>query len=386
MTQKKAHKSPAASERKSKDSFFLFFEKLVITLSPVNQSYKLMKRYFYTFFCMISLVLLMACQNNTSKDYPQAKLLFQSGEYPQAVYFEGKYYYLCQPAAPNSITIYESDAIETLPTGKQKVVFQNDGLDHIWSPELHAINGKWYIYFEADTDGNTDNHQLYVIENTSHNPMEGEWVLKGPLQTNEEWNFGLHPTVLSVHGELYLLWSGWPKRRVEHETQCIYIAHLKDPWTVDSERVMLSKPEYEWERQWINPDGSRSAYPIYVNENPEAFLSPDGRHVCVFYSASGVWTQFQYLGLLTAPATANLLVPEVWTKSPEPISIGDSTVYSASNIYLVPSDGEDKQTCYLLYQAKWMEGDNEQRGIFYKPVTWNNQGCPILDPNDSKQQ
>ena len=342
-----------------------------------------MRLFKHSLFCIVFTMLFLACQGTPSKEFPQVKKLFQRGTYPQAVYFEGKYYYLCQPSAHNSITVYEADAIDSLPTARQKVVFQDDVLDHIWSPELHSINGNWYIYFEADTDGNTDNHQLYVIENTSHNPMEGEWALKGPLQTNKEWNFGLHPTVLNVRGELYLFWSGWPKRRVEHETQCIYIAHLKDPWTVDSERVMLSEPEYEWERQWINPDGSRSAYPIYVNENPEAFLSPDGRHVCVFYSASGVWTQYQFLGLLTAPSTANLLAPEVWTKSPEPISIGDSTVYSASEIYLVPSEDNNQQTCYLLYQAKWMEDNQEQCGIFYKPVQWSEQGIPILDPRHS---
>jgi len=338
-----------------------------------------MKRYFSTLLSLLLILLMAACGGSQSQDTVVSKKLFQDGEYPQAVFHNDKYYFLRQPTPSNCISIYEADDLEGLATAEPKTIWQNDTMNHIWSPELFLLGGKWYIYFEADTDGNTDNHQLYVIENTSSNPMEGEWTLKGCLQTNAEWNFGLHPTVLTVRGELYLFWSGWPTRRVEHETQCIYIAHLKDPWTVDSERVMLSKPEYEWERQWINPDGSRSAYPIYVNENPEAFLSPDGRHVCVFYSASGVWTKYQFLGLLTAPATANLLEPEVWTKSPEPIAIGDSTVYSASNIYLVPS-AEDKQAYYLLYQGKWMEGDEETRAIFYKPVPWNNQDRPVFDP------
>lgn len=338
-----------------------------------------MKRYFFTLLTLLLIMSMAACGDSQSQDTLVSKILFQDAEYPQAVFQDGKYYFLRQPKRSNSISLYEADDLEGLATAKPKMIWQNDTMNHIWSPELFRLGNIWYIYFEADTDGNTDNHQLYVIENTSGNPMEGEWVLKGCLQTNAEWNFGLHPTVLSVRGELYLFWSGWPKRRVEHETQCIYIAHLKDPWTVDSERVMLSKPEYEWERQWINPDGSRSAYPIYVNENPEAFLSPDGRHVCVFYSASGVWTKYQFLGLLTAPATSNLLEPEVWTKSPEPIAIGDSTVYSASNIYLVPS-ADEKQAYYLLYQGKWMEGEDEKRAIFYKPVTWNNQDRPVLNP------
>ena len=72
---------------------------------------------------------------------------------------------------------------------------------------------------------------------------------------------GIQATTFEHKGVRYLAWSGWPKRRTNAETQCIYIARMKDPWTLDSPRVLISKPEYEWERQWVNPDGSRYGLP-----------------------------------------------------------------------------------------------------------------------------
>lgn len=331
-----------------------------------------MRTFFIGVFTAVILFLSASCSHKV-QEQSQSLLLFKGREYPFATRANNTYYYTMQ-SPEDDILLYQTDDLTTLPTCTPKIIWTPDSLNlhHFWAPEIYHFNNAWYIYFEAD-DGNTDNHQLYVIENTSADPMQGQWQMKGALHTNDDWNFGLHPNVLDVNGELYLFWSGWPKRRVEHETQCIYIAHLKDPWTVDSERVMLSQPEYEWERQWIDPDGSRSAYPIYVNENPEAYLSPNGRHVCLCYSASGIWTRYHILGMLTASASANLLDPSVWTKSPEPVIVEDN-VYGASNICVVPALEGD--SAYLLYEALWAENDQEiaTRSIFLKTISWDNDG------------
>lgn len=312
-----------------------------------------------------------------AKAEPDDLLVIRGGEYPYAIFWNDTYYFTLQPSC-DGILIYATPDLRQLPETEPKIVWQPDSLNlhDFWAPELYRFNGKWYIYFEAD-DGNTDNHQLYVIENADDDPMSDHWAFKGALQTNDEWNFGLHPSVLEVRGELYLLWSGWPQRRMERETQCIYIAHLKDPWTVDSERVLLSQPEYEWERQWIDPDGSRSAYPIYVNENPEAYLSPDGSQVILFYSASGIWTRYHILGKLTAPATADLLDPSVWTKSSEPILVNER-VPAISNICVV--NGRDNT--WLLYETRKAEdvGQQSQMNIFLREIHWDDNGELIFAP------
>ena len=94
---------------------------------------------------------------------------------------------------------------------------------------------------------------------------------------------------------------------------------MENPWTLATERVLISKPEYEWERQWVNPDGGRTAYPIYVNESPQYFHSKDNRTVIVYYAASGCWSPYYCTGMLTADADSDLLNPASWKKSPVPV-------------------------------------------------------------------
>ena len=331
-------------------------------------------------FLVAVTTLTASCRNlsqHTSSTTPDGvTLLMDPGSYPYATYYNGKYYFTSQMEG-EAIRFRMVEDLMDISTAELHTVWTPDSprIQHIWAPEMHRINDNWYIYFEGD-DGNTDDHQLYVLECTSDDPVQGRWQLCGTLRTNEEWNFGLHPTVLQMpDDQLYLLWSGWPLRRAETETQCIYIARMSDPCTVGSERVLLSKPELEWERQWINPDGSRSAYPIYVNENPQPFLTPDGRHVCIFYSASGIWTVYNTLGCLTALADANLLDPAVWHKAPEPICFADSLFYGTSNICIVP---KEDGTHSLLFEAKTIQEGQEHRAIYLKSLSFDADGMPDL--------
>lgn len=340
-----------------------------------------MKRIGYCIILLIAVFFFLACAKE-KKAEPSSTIILEGGCYPHAITYNGHYYYTMQYLTADTIAIWKTDDLRQLATAKSRVVWtaQSDFGNHFWSPELKRLRGHWYLYFEAD-DGNTDNHQLYVLECQTDDPMTGEFVLKGVLQTNDEWNYGLHPDVIEVQGQLYLLWSGWPKRRAETETQCIYIAQMENPWTVSSNRVMISKPEYEWERQWINPNGNRSAYPIFVNENPHAFLSPSGDRIFVAYSASGIWTVYCTLGLLHAPTGANLLDSTVWRKESEPQFGADSLgVVSSSNICIVPSvDGKET---LMLYEVKKRLKDQEVKTIHLKPIEWSAENMPVFGSMD----
>jgi GH43 family beta-xylosidase len=159
---------------------------------------------------------------------------------------------------------------------------------------------------------------------------------------------------------------------------------MENPWTLRSERSLISMPQYEWERQWINPDGTRSAYPIFVNENPEAFITANGHNVVVTYSASGIWTVFNTLGVLTASVNADLLNPQSWTKAAEPQFVDESgAVFGASNISVVATtagSATDADTNYImLYQAKHRdESGNIINDIRYTTLQWDADGLPLF--------
>ena len=318
---------------------------------------------------LIGLLLFAAC---SQREPVEPRTTLMEGCYPQAVEHEGNFYFTRQEREADCIRLWKATSLEALATAEPVTVWTpNDSIAarHIWSPEIHRIQGQWYIYFEAD-DGNTDNHQLYVLACQSQDPMKGPYEQRGPITTDTEINFGIHPTTFCLRGQQYLLWSGWQEWRNETETQCIYIASMQSPWQTSSPRQLLSQPEHEWERQWITPTGQRSAYPIYVNENPEVFFSPDSSRVFVGYSASGVWTPYSALGLLEADAQADLLSLSSWKKSEEPLfaSNWETEAYGPGNVCIVGNQ--------LLYEIR--TADSSHKTICLKSLSWDNRGYPVL--------
>ena len=313
--------------------------------------------------------------------------LLPFGSRPWAIFHNDHYYYMQD--SEDRITIWKTKDITDLRNAETKDVWipkEKSNAFHLWAPEMRHIDNKWYIYFAAD-DGNTDNHRLYVIENTAEDPFDGEFVMKGRITTDPNNNWGIHPNVFKHKDEWYITWSGWQTQRIDTEKQCIYIAKLKNPWTLASERVLISQPDYEWERQWINPDGSKTGYPIYVNEDPQFFYSKDKDKVLIFYSASGTWTPFYSVGLLSADANADLLDSASWHKSKTPVFTQntENQVFATGAPCFIPSP--DNTEIYFLYHARHTEKEPygslpskgaDTRTPRLQKMEWNANGVPDL--------
>ena len=101
----------------------------------------------------------------------------------------------------------------------------------------------------------------------------------------------------------------------------------------------------------------QNSYPIHVNEAPQYFESKNKDKACIFYSASGSWTPYYCVGLLTADAKANLLNPASWKKSPVPVLQQDpeNNVYGPGGISFTPSP--DGKEWYMLYHARQIPND-----------------------------
>lgn len=211
---------------------------------------------------------------------------------------------------------------------------------------------------------------------------EGKFVMKGRIPTDKDNNWAIHASTFEHNGQRYMIWCGWQKRRIDSETQCIYIASMENPWTLSSDRVLISKPEYEWECQWVNPDGSKTAYPIHVNEAPHFFQPKNKDKVCIFYSASGSWTPYYCVGLLTADANANLLDPASWKKHPTPVfqQEPENEVFGPGGSSFVSSP--DGKECYMLYHARQIPNDApgamDSRTPRLQKIEWDKDGMPVL--------
>lgn len=339
--------------------------------------------------CLTLFSLFIACNTKTNKaDADEDKKqtytnpLLPVGPDPWALWHEGSYYYM--HTMQDSLVLWVTEDVTDLKNATKKTIWiptDPSNAKDLWAPEIHNINGKWYVYYAAD-DGNTDNHQLYVLENENKNPFDGEFVMKGRISTDKDNNWAIDGSLFEHQGNWYMVWSGWQTRRVDTETQCIYIARMENPWTLGSERVLISKPELEWERQYINVDGSQPPYIIYVNEGPQPLKSPKGTYIHVVYSASGCWTPYYALGMLTAKADSDLLDPKSWIKSPESVfkQAPENGVYGTGhNSFFKSPDGTED---YILYHARDTQMDPPGKGDTRSPraqrIEWNDKDYPIF--------
>ena len=210
-------------------------------------------------------------------------------------------------------------------------------------------------------------HRVYAITAVAANPLEGQWTEPVRIETGMD-TFCLDATTFTHKGVLYYVWA--QKESGIAGNSNLYIAPMATPTRLAAKAVRLSIPELDWETRGFS-----------VNEGP-AVLIRNGR---VFLSYSASATDENYcVGLLHAPADADLLNPRSWSKAPQPVfkTCYEHGVYGPGhNSFTVSEDGK---TDLLVYHARTynkIEGDplwDPNRHTYVKPLKWDNQGMPIF--------
>ena len=299
--------------------------------------------------------------------------LLPAGADPWSIYHEGYYYYT--HTTGRNITLWKTKSLSQLKTAPGKVVWTPPATGpnsrDIWAPELHFLDGKWYLYYAADA-GTNQTHRLWVLENTSSDPTQGTWTDKGQLKDgNDKW--AIDGSVFENNGRQYLVWSGWEGD--VNGRQCIYLARLKNPWTVAGPSLKVSTPIFPWER---NGDLNNPQDPPHVDVNEGPQVLRHGDKLVLIYSASGCWTDFYSLGMRTAAAGSDRLQPGSWTKSTTPVFQQDpaAKVYAPGhNSFFKSPDGTED---WLLYHANDEPGQGcgRFRSPRAQPFTWRADGTP----------
>lgn len=291
--------------------------------------------------------------------------LFSSGPDPWVIQKDSTYYYT--HTTGKNITFYTTSEISELNKATATVAWVPPATGayskQIWAPEIHYLAGKWYIYFAAD-NGENKNHRMYVLENASADPAKGIWEFKGKIaDTSDKW--AIDGSVFQYKSQMYFIWSGW-EGDVDVR-QDIYIAKMKNPWTIEGSRVMISKPTYDWEKIG-SPD---------VNEGPEALENSSGK-LFLTYSASGCWTDDYSLGLLTLKDGGDPMNASDWTKSATPVFAKkpEHGAYAPGhNGFFKSRDGRED---WIIYHANTAAGQgcSPTRNPRIQKFNWAADGTP----------
>jgi len=293
---------------------------------------------------LISFLLSFCCLSQTTDTFTNP--LLPSGADPWSIYKDGYYYYT--HTTGNRLVIWKTKSIAQLKSAEQKTVFVPEPgkaySKELWAPELHFINNKWYLYFAADS-GRNEGHRMWVLENAAADPLQDTFVLKGKVSGPED-KWAIDGSVFQHKGKLYMVWSGWEGD--SNGEQDIYISRMKNPWTLEGKRVRLSSPTLPWEQ--YGDLGARSNPPhVNVNEGPQ-FLQ-HGKRIFLIYSASGCWTEYYALGMLSTSVNSNLLDSAAWVKNPQPVfkaSVENKVYAPGHNSFFKSPDGKED---WILYHA-----------------------------------
>ncbi|MEV0227039.1 family 43 glycosylhydrolase [Streptomyces sp. NPDC050704] len=282
---------------------------------------------------------------------------------------DGYYYFTATVPAYDKIVMRRATTLQGLSTAAETTIWTKHASGemgaHIWAPEIHFIDGKWYIYFTAGSSNDIWKIRPYVLESSAANPLTGAWTEKGrialPLDT-----FSLDATTFVVKGVRYLSWA--QSDPAVGDGTNIYLAKMSNPWTISGSPAMIARPTLAWEKVGHT-----------VNEGP-AVIQRNGK---VFMTFSASATDANYcLGLLTATDTADLLNPASWTKSPQPVFKSNAATGQygpGHNTFTMSEDGKSDILVYHDRNYKDISGDplnDPNRRTRYQKLYWNADGTP----------
>jgi GH43 family beta-xylosidase len=282
---------------------------------------------------------------------------------------DGWYYFTATVPEYDRIVLRRAQTIQGLQSAPETVIWRRKafgvGSGQVWAPELHYIDGRWYIYVALGVSGQW-RIRAFVLEGVGANPLTASWTEKGIIQTN--WDtFSLDATTFVANGTRYLVWAQQDPSR-NGENSSLFIAPLQNPWTIRGPAVAISHPDLSWERIGYK-----------VNEGP-AVIQRNGR-IFLTYSASA--TDHNYcMGLLTARADANLMNPASWVKSQQPIFVSNAATNQwgpGHNQFTVSEDGLSDILVYHDRGYRDINGDplnDPNRRTRVQKLYWRDDGTP----------
>lgn len=210
--------------------------------------------------------------------------------------------------------------------------------------------------------------------NRGQNPLQDEWEELGMMKAADGDEFSFHAfsldaTVFENKGEYYWIWA--EKTGVGKQISNLYIAKLEAANKLATVQVLLTTPDYDWER-----------VDFWVNEGP-AVLKHDGK-IYLTFSASATGACY-CMGMLYADENEDLLDPHVWTKQRYPVLKTDEEkgIYGPGhNSFVKAEDGVADLCIYHARPYDEIIGDplyDPNRHAMIMQVKYDTKGMPVFE-------
>lgn len=280
---------------------------------------------------------------------------------------KGKYYYYCFSSG-NSISISRSELMTVRGETRKVWTAPKTGWNrtNVWAPELHFIDGRWYIYYAAGEAGPPFIHQRTgVLMSETEDPFSGfrdmGLIYTGDntdMKSDNKWAIDM--TVFKYGGKLYAVWSGWEENATTDKTpQHLYIAEMESPLKMKTPRKKISGPDQAWE----------TGGPLDLQEGPAILMRK--KELFIVYSCRESWRVEYRLGLLKLiNMNGSLLDAGNWMKK-GPVFTGPYGVGHCS--FTKSPDGRED---WIIYHSKKDSTEGWSRDVRMQPFRWYPDGFP----------
>jgi len=263
------------------------------------------------------------------------------------------YYYHCYNR-DDGVYISKSRELCDIAKGEEKRVYSGE-YSQWFAPELHFLDGAWYIYVAPLVDGK-ELHSMVVLENKSKDPMgdyENLGVMKGL-----EGVWSIDGTVLEHEGRRWCIW-----------TKCteMFMTEMASPNSLVGEHIPFCKPEYPYELK--TPD-------CPVNEGPAVLKR--GNKIHVVFSANDSKTDEYCLGIMTYSG-GDITNMENWKKTKCAVFEKTEDIFGPGHCSFTTVTEQGTEIDYIVYHANEESGSGWYgRSVWIQPFHWDENDFPVF--------
>ena len=262
---------------------------------------------------------------------------------PHVLYHGGKYYHTF--AANDALYVAEFSSLSDFDGEgrREHLVCEDDALLQPFAPELHYLDGDFYIY-AAPRRKDSQEHFVCVYKSADKTPT-GRFEALGAVEgIGEKWS--IDATVFSYKGTRYMIFT---------TCKTIYIAKMKSPTALDGMPVAIKVPEYAWEQSMS--DVVEGPAVIYDREVP-----------VLVYSASDSKCDDYCLGMMRMEGS-DPMSPIAWRPHSKPILTKEEGMFGPGHCSFTEEGG----SLCCVYHANLVSGTGwDGRSVFVKRAHFEN--------------
>ena len=160
---------------------------------------------------------------------------------------DGTYWFTASVPEYDRIVLRKSNTVDGLAQAEEVTIWRKheNGIMsvHIWAPEIHYVDNKWFIYFAGGDIEDIWAIRPYVLMCEGDDPLKDPWKEMGMLKRKDAFSFqdfSLDMTVFENMGQWYCVWA--EKVSVGKKISNLYIARMDSPTSLATEQVLLTSP------------------------------------------------------------------------------------------------------------------------------------------------